>query len=194
MNINNNVYNINKKIDATIFFKQKFNLRAERLTFWPFFCSGRVKCIYALTGEPLFETKTGVLLYWIGLTVLNRIPTTNLSPEVTRALQPLSRFLWSYKFKLCPLTLRYSPHNHSWFVFHTKQLLPKYAYIQVYIQQYYIQAHIPIWLPQLLTTTSMREQQQLYSLWIGLSVHVIRWMTTTAARSIIPKYLIIHVR
>ena len=73
--------------------------------------------------------------------------------------------------------LRYSPHNHSWFVFHTKQLLPKYAYIQVYIQQYYIQAYIPIWLPQHLTTTSMREKQQLYSLWIRLSVHVIRWMT-----------------
>ena len=61
-----------------------------------------------------------------------------------------------------------------WVVFHTKQLLPKYAYIQVYIQQYDIQAYIPTWLPQPLTTNSMRKQQQLYSLWIGLSVHVIR--------------------
>ena len=57
-----------------------------------FFCSEREKCIYALTGQPLFETKTGVLqsvLYRIGLRVPNRIPTKTLSLlliEVTRAL------------------------------------------------------------------------------------------------------------
>ena len=48
--------------------------------------SRREKCIYALTGKPLFETKTGVPLYGIGLAVLRRIPTKTLSLEVTRAL------------------------------------------------------------------------------------------------------------
>ena len=45
------------------------------------FFPGREKCIYAL-----FETRTGILLYGIGLAVLNRIPTKTLSLEITRAL------------------------------------------------------------------------------------------------------------
>ena len=46
---------------------KKFNIfRKERLFkesfIIIFFLSGREKCIYALTGKSLFETKTGVLL------------------------------------------------------------------------------------------------------------------------------------
>ena len=51
-----------------------------------YFFSVREKCIDALTGEPLFETRTAVLLYAIGLAVLNRIPTKTLSLKNTQAL------------------------------------------------------------------------------------------------------------
>ena len=67
-------------------------------------------------------------------------------------------------FKLRPLTLSYSPIIIVGLCFTQSNYFPDMP----------IQVYILIWVPQLLTTTSMREQQQLYSLWIGLSVHVIR--------------------
>ena len=128
-----------------IFFGSIWDTRARGFNF---FCSGREECIYALTGKPLFEIKTGNPLYGVGLAVLESLTEYRLNQSLPRghtsfaALIEVPLFL---TFKLCALTLSYSPHNHSWFMFHTNQLLSRYVYIL-------------IWLPHLLTITSMREQ------------------------------------
>ena len=89
-----------------------------------FFCSGREKCIYALTDEPMFETKNrrSSVHNWTHSTKQNT--DSNSLPIGHPSFVALIYVPLVLTFKLRPLTLSYSPHphNHNWFVFHTKQL------------------------------------------------------------------------